>query len=101
PDTPAHLYPLSYTTLFRSPAAPGLEHPRPARFRLGPLASRLSENGDRRTRWRVLGDLHRTGTAHARGFTSRPGCRLDDDCTPSRDRKSTRLNSSHVKISYA
>src|SRR3712207_8084303 len=67
-----------YTTLFRSgadrPAAPGDGAPRPA---------------DARARW--LADAGETAAGAARA-----ACGVHD-----RDRKSTRLNSSHANISYA
>src|SRR5256885_11098761 len=62
-----------YTTLFRS------EAPRPPRRTACRRRSRASRRRERRRRWR-------TGSS-ARGS--------------SRDRKSTRLNSSHLVISYA
>src|SRR5699024_814801 len=43
-----------------------------------------------------------TGMAGARTVVAvLPGRRLEEPARPSRDRKSTRLNSSHVSISYA
>src|SRR3712207_7264540 len=68
-----------YTTLFRSPAAVGHDHPRPAR----PVEGR-----------------HRGALD-----TARPQGRLPGPERPlqrqDQDRKSTRLNSSHANISYA
>src|SRR3989442_7936631 len=76
-----------YTTLFRSRAVPGLEEIEEALLRTDPP----SPDGDRSHD--VVGPAHR-------------GDRSSDDLVehlgePGRDRKSTRLNSSHVRISYA
>src|SRR5690606_41649898 len=38
---------------------------------------------------------------HPRGGGGQPGVELGDELPADQDRKSTRLNSSHVKISYA
>src|SRR5438094_3696244 len=49
-------------------------------------------------------DLHRYGTRRRRiseGCSNRPDPRRDDTLPGARDRKSTRLNSSHRTISYA
>src|SRR5438477_8502055 len=67
-----------YTTLFRSDRDP------PDLHRPGPLGDRLLVRADRR----LDGDL-RLGDRPARAQV------------PPRDRKSTRLNSSHMSISYA
>src|SRR5690606_40205739 len=92
---------VPYTTLFRSPPhGPG----RPAGARLGgsdPLAD-LSERG----RGLLLVDHFASvwGTTH-QGTRKGVWFRLDRDGSrggsAAGDRKSTRLNSSHVKISYA
>src|SRR5690606_41823440 len=93
------LYP--YTTLFRSPAQPaadplsppgvlgtpvvGVERPRPDQTRsLGDVKRRLAGKDDADTL--VLGDGKQV---------------LESGALLQVDRKSTRLNSSHVKISYA
>src|SRR5690606_40516786 len=74
--SPAQSTLLPYTTLFRSrPGAPGAGHPVAA-----------APHG-------AVGDVLRHGDAN------RP--RRDRADRHRRDRKSTRLNSSHVKISYA
>src|SRR5437773_10689509 len=68
-----------YTTLFRSVAAPetrGARRAGKARLRLG----------------------SRSQASHARGVS---GARRHLAAQPERDRKSTRLNSSHITISYA
>src|SRR5688500_19952923 len=70
---PTEIYPLSYTTLFRSEG-----HPLPHRGRLGLVRG---------------GAALRRGEHHGR---RRLRIRLPDG-----DRKSTRLNSSHLVISYA
>src|SRR5436309_8659241 len=69
-----------YTTLFRS------------------LSARAPPNGRRLARGRVSSPGPRGNTAPAR--PPRPRRSSGRGITP-RDRKSTRLNSSHVKISYA
>src|SRR5438034_5720074 len=69
-----------YTTLFRSVAGP--EHP--------------GKSED----WRVLDDFHAQGSrlaARSPSTMTAQGSTL----SPARDRKSTRLNSSHTVISYA
>src|SRR5699024_11397454 len=87
---PSTLFP--YTTLFRSPLQPRLPAPvrvdGPARPPLGRHPARGPRPPHRARRLPVR--RHRAGrrTRH-----HRLGCR--------RDRKSTRLNSSHVSISYA
>src|SRR5947199_671283 len=43
--------------------------------------------------------LFRSNLCHSRRWSRRPGCR--PPICPPRDRKSTRLNSSHLGISYA
>src|SRR5690606_40572801 len=98
PSPPSTLSP--YTTLFRSQGTrPPVPHP-PARAALGlPGAERLRAPG--RDRARGFPSL----PAPVRAAPPPPGglgapwqpCLLP----PRRDRKSTRLNSSHVKISYA
>src|SRR5690606_41911893 len=76
---PSTLFP--YTTLFRSWTAPRLEVGRRGRDRRGrPLRQRAIEE---------LAPEHPIGRADGR------------DPRGAEDRKSTRLNSSHVKISYA
>src|SRR5690242_21201219 len=69
-----------YTTLFRSGAAdaPGARARRPTHL-------------GRRRRWLHRGARTRRGAAGGRVLCARPR----------RDRKSTRLNSSHMSISYA
>src|SRR5215510_16221510 len=52
------------------------------------------------TLFRPLADAHLVHLAYRRGQQRRRSARLIR-CTASRDRKSTRLNSSHVAISYA
>src|SRR5690349_19879376 len=89
---------LPYTTLFRS------LRPSPRRRRHGTRKSIAS--GRRRRRWTAAARRRRRRTlrpncarAARRGPIARgsyPGIRR-----PARDRKSTRLNSSHVEISYA
>src|SRR5437660_3569986 len=81
-----------YTTLFRSHAV---------RSR-----ARESERGaavsDRRTRHRVGPPAQRRAfSVLARARPSRGRQRASGDVEKARDRKSTRLNSSHVAISYA
>src|SRR5690349_23941771 len=79
-DSPApQIYPFPYTTLFRSPPVPGPIAP------AAPSARRAPAPARRAPRAPAAGarDARRAGA----------GAR--------RDRKSTRLNSSHVEISYA
>src|SRR3712207_8168715 len=80
-----------YTTLFRSGALPAGPH---KRSRRGPCCSEFGngEGGGRKGR----------GTARERG-THTPQAEWDGVRRPrnGRDRKSTRLNSSHANISYA
>src|SRR5690606_40317308 len=95
------LIPLSalftYSTLFRSGCRRPHAAPQPVRCR-GVLARAHSLRSVSRSRPRVLHGAGLRGRADLpsaeRGGPSRP-LRLR------RDRKSTRLNSSHVKISYA
>src|SRR5690606_41512871 len=83
--------PLSpYTTLFRSP--PFFTPAIPFAFRRGVAAVRI---GRRRRVGRIYG--YRPG--ESRRTVAKPG--QSDAGRVSPDRKSTRLNSSHVKISYA
>src|SRR5690606_40852014 len=84
----APLFP--YTTLFRSRR----HHPRP-RGRLGPAARRPATAAPDR---RVHRHDHLPRRVHARAHRPRAHARGGG---PHGDRKSTRLNSSHVKISYA
>src|SRR5690606_41429812 len=80
--------PLPYTTLFRSA---GAAH----RLRgLEPLAAKQPRGGAAdRSRWTG-------GAVHARD-RARGRLALEDRAAAPEDRKSTRLNSSHVKTSYA
>src|SRR5690606_41470806 len=93
--------PSPYTTLFRS--RPG-EHPRVGRVELGEEAAerrlepceflgpvRIAAEARGEHRVEGEGHEHRDGHGHADG----------DAELAEEDRKSTRLNSSHVKISYA
>src|SRR5690348_18171891 len=83
-DTPAtQIYTLSYTTLFRSL----LRHPREAGLREGDGA--LEARAVRRT----------AVTTRVREAVVAGGAVLERDVF--RERKSTRLNSSHPSISYA
>src|SRR5690606_39674845 len=80
-----------YTTLFRS--QPGPDHP------IAPRQSQRRWPGGRPDQ----GHPSRVGLPDQRGhlvLALRPTARAGGGCG-SRDRKSTRLNSSHVKISYA
>src|SRR3712207_8301588 len=73
-----------YTTLFRSVRRPALEHA-------------VGGGGDEHVRARRLpGEVLRLGQALVRLHLGELGER-----SPARDRKSTRLNSSHANISYA
>src|SRR2546422_6532918 len=80
-----------YTTLFRSPAAEEQDHGEP-----GELAD-AHHDGDRRGHGHVV-MLERLLVRRDRDRPRRAG-RLADEHR--RDRKSTRLNSSHGYISYA
>src|SRR5690606_40789193 len=85
---PPRSTPLPYTTLFRSHTSRE-QRRRRGGVRSGPHPRRAGTTG---LRARALG----RGGAGARGARRGPLRRVR-----SRDRKSTRLNSSHVKISYA
>src|SRR5690606_40927991 len=80
-----------YTTLFRSTlfSSDG-SLPRQARWETSPPSSPGTEHARRRSHLLVRGGV--------RGLYL---CRLSALDPPAGDRKSTRLNSSHVKISYA
>src|SRR5690606_39623865 len=80
--------PFPYTTLFRSGGEP---------HELG--FADVSEN---RTYQRTDGATAQAGAARATSCAAAARlCGHGAPCTTARDRKSTRLNSSHVKISYA
>src|SRR5690606_42028438 len=88
---------LPYTTLFRS-AQPRSISPEASAL---PEANDLLDLGDGR-----LGDLARLFGAGGQGAVDlgrvgHQAAHLGGDIGHRRDRKSTRLNSSHVKISYA
>src|SRR2546426_3059296 len=78
-----------YTTLFRSPSPLGL------------LTASLSGGGSQPSRWPALG-LARNRATKPRYSSGGVllGLKAERD-SPCRDRKSTRLNSSHLVISYA
>src|SRR5690606_40399142 len=84
-----------YTTLFRSPVAlRGVRHRRGGGGRQAPAAGSGQPPADRT--WRGAWDpQHRPHRAEDAELLYAAGLH------PRRDRKSTRLNSSHVKISYA
>src|SRR5690606_39782576 len=94
----ATLFP--YTTLFRSPGGDGLAGPR---LRRGPglpdRPPRALPRG-RRTPGRRGQGLLRLRDEGRTGGDARGGARGEGEAAL-QDRKSTRLNSSHVKISYA
>src|SRR3989442_13007424 len=89
-----------YTTLFRSQyeaVVDRVHHDAVARHRV--LPARLREQGV---------DVHAPERVRERDHGAERGARVDRDREPVqvepevvRDRKSTRLNSSHVRISYA
>src|SRR5690606_39947925 len=81
PSRPPRYHIFPYTTLFRSNAAANQEH-QPTEQEEDPAAVRSVDEADR------PGDRQQT---HRHG----------QDAGHQEDRKSTRLNSSHVKISYA
>src|SRR5690606_41564794 len=89
---PLRLPPFAYTTLFRA-----RQHQRAGGDRPGLVGHDAAHAAD---------VLHRHRTAH-QGLAARQAKDADaekegvDDRKLLRDRKSTRLNSSHVKISYA
>src|SRR5690606_40111742 len=87
--------PFPYTTLFRSDIAPQA----PVHVLFVPKESFATLNDVPRDRPEVVGRLALAAAAYARaqGFAE-DGYRIVMNC---KDRKSTRLNSSHVKISYA
>src|SRR5204863_9743902 len=98
PPPPATLFP--YTTLFRSPFLRALLRHRqrdagPGAHRLGP-PHRCRGRTPRRMARRGLERLQHFLRGGGGGLRGRAGA-----CPPARDRKSTRLNSSHVEISYA
>src|SRR5206468_5229050 len=91
PPPPSPLFP--YTTLFRS--HPALHAGAPERADDRPRLQFPPGQADARRRARVLPHPEaRSGDARARGEGS-------GRASPERDRKSTRLNSSHDQISYA
>src|SRR5690606_41523860 len=96
---PPHPTLSTYTTLFRSRYARELTH---HRFNAGGgLPAGASEGRDalvgRAPAQLLLDAQHLVVLGHA----VRAGQRAGLDLADARDRKSTRLNSSHVKISYA
>src|SRR5690606_41891462 len=97
PRPPPHPPLFPYTTLFRSkPPCP--HHQNPRRFQ-APLASPTNL-----TQHDVAGipvQFHRCKTARGRGCSRGGFTPQSAQCDTVADRKSTRLNSSHVKISYA
>src|SRR5690606_42143350 len=94
---PPSLTPFPYTTLFRS----GGERPaRPAVERRTGIASRERRFSDRRSPpFRHRDSRVRTAASVARSRRGHP--QNGGELREKPDRKSTRLNSSHVKISYA
>src|SRR5690606_41625729 len=96
--TPPTLFP--YTTLFRS-QLDGQQHRGKGRGERGRHASRGARHQQRFSlsgrQVKQLGDERAAGAA---GHDDRP-LRTEWPAGPNGDRKSTRLNSSHVKISYA
>src|SRR5207249_10857752 len=100
PPHPPRPTPLPYTTLFRSRTEPDHEPPLAVHGRLAP--KRLREHEEDRRRGHVaVATQHRARVRHLglAQLEARP-CAIDH-LTARRDRKSTRLNSSHVSISYA
>src|SRR6266496_5303417 len=103
---PPRSTPFPYTTLFRSPPAAGSQRPHPAR---GERGLRGDPAGPRGRGGRGSGGGGRGGRGgggpgrSGRGGSHRGGWRgLARPCRAMRpDRKSTRLNSSHVESSYA
>src|SRR5699024_11352267 len=94
-----HLKPFPYTTLFRSV-------PEPVRFLVGTtLVPLLRGPGSRRTRCRRRPGgpaPRRPGPSSGPGAGRCPGgSAVTGRAGRALDRKSTRLNSSHVSISYA
>src|SRR2546430_7199410 len=81
-----------YTTLFRSGIVVGLIHSDCRRVAVGPTR----KNTDRLYR-RWFGRSGKMGKRARR----EGGCGASNDISDRRDRKSTRLNSSHSQISYA
>src|SRR5690606_42153046 len=95
PPPPPPLFP--YTTLFRS---------QPTLWQAGGAVLILLGQNRRATAMLGQSERHERLVAHipeadAQGQLAIPGCRRRDVDPGKIDRKSTRLNSSHVKISYA
>src|SRR5256885_9905609 len=87
-----------YTPLFRSPARASLRaRPRSPVRRLLPPAAELDGDGGSRELPRRAEAIQQVAGVGLRD-RFRP---VGDDREPRRDRKSTRLNSSHLVISYA
>src|SRR5690606_41246801 len=91
---PARSTPFPYTTLFRSHASAGL--------RAGAAQDAARSGGAERPtaegRQRQTREGRRAGRSHRRADREPPRAAVRG---PDQDRKSTRLNSSHVKSSYA
>src|SRR5207245_10562193 len=92
PSLPLRSSLFPYTTLFRSGAA------LPVQVRFVRYPHRLPDDGPAHGRGRLLRRHRHVRSQHARGRAPRGAAGLGD---PARDRKSTRLNSSHGSISYA
>src|SRR2546430_6608331 len=71
------------------------------RRRRGPCRPRCSPAGCRSPRRKCRARRCPSPGATARGWRRGPGCSAGGPRRPRRDRKSTRLNSSHSQISYA
>src|SRR5690606_40724220 len=98
-STPAEIYTPSHTTLFRSPT--GLRDERDPSLAHDPPTPESPDHGRQRAGRRRCADHRADDDQHA--HVRREGDDRPDLPLRGRrgDRKSTRLNSSHVKISYA
>src|SRR5690606_41435940 len=98
-SSPASSSLLPYTTLFRSRLVEARHGDGTReRYRWDPASNLLEQPGLRGVE---VGPGNRLRTANGERLAHDQRLRLCRREAPARDRKSTRLNSSHVKISYA
>src|SRR5690606_41290721 len=100
---PSH---CSFSLMLRPPTRPPL-FPYTTLFRSRSVSDETTNAAEWATRWPLLSPEHREKAAK---LAAMPGASIPSDATDDiidilwaavQDRKSTRLNSSHVKISYA